>query len=105
MQGRFRIDMLAGVDRVRRPSCVYGVLNFFLRIVAAANKFETINNFDWMQHFPDMVPELGDISQESGDEIRATKIGDMSELAATRTSGVAWRRDRSGATTRTPLTW
>ncbi len=88
MQGGFRIYMLAGVDRVRRPSCVYGVLNFFLRVIASANEFETVNDFDWMQHFPDMVPELGEISQESGDEIRVTKVGDMSELAATRTSGV-----------------
>ncbi len=36
-----------------------------------------------------MIPELGEISQESGNEIRITKIGDMSKLATTGTSGVA----------------
>ncbi len=46
MQGGFRIDMLAGVYRVRRPAGVYGVLNFFLRVVASANKFESINDLD-----------------------------------------------------------
>ncbi len=89
MQGGFRIDMLAGVYRVRRPARVYGVLDFFLRVVASANKFESINDLDWMQHFPDMIPELGEIRQGSWDEIRVTKVGDMCKLAATRTSGVA----------------
>ena len=89
MQGGFRINMLAGVNRVSRPARVYGMLDFFLRVVVSANEFESINDLDWMQHFPDMVPELGEISQESGDEIRITKVGDMCKLAAARTSGVA----------------
>jgi hypothetical protein len=72
--------MLAGVYRVRRPARVYGMLDLFLRVVVSANEFEFINDLDWMQHFPDMVPELGEISQESGDEIRITKVGDMCKL-------------------------
>ncbi len=64
MQGCFRIDVLAGVDRVRGPTCVDGVLHFFFRVIAAADEFKPIDDLDWMEHFPDAVPELGKISQQ-----------------------------------------
>ncbi len=85
--------MLAGMNRVSRPARVYSMLDFFLRVVISADEFESIDDLDWVQHFPDVIPELGEISQEGGDEIRVTKVGDMCKLAATRTSGVAqpWR--------------
>jgi hypothetical protein len=93
MQGGFCVDMLAGMYRVGCPSSVYSMLNFFLRVVVAANEFEPVDDFDWVQHLSDVIPELGEVSQEGLDEVRVTEVGDMCELAATRTPGVSqpWR--------------
>ena len=85
--------MLAGMNRVSRPARVYSMLDFFLRVAISANEFESIDDLDWVQHFPNVIPELGEISQEGLDEIRVAEVGDMCELAAARTPGVAqpWR--------------
>ncbi len=89
----FYIDMLAGMNRVSRSARVYSMLDFFLRVVISANEFESVDDLDWVQHLPDVIPELGEVSQEGGDKIRVTTVGDMCKLAAARTSGVAqpWR--------------
>ncbi len=62
---------------------------------SAADEFKPINDLDRVKHFPDMVPEHGEISQQIGDEIRIVEVGDVSELATARTSSVAEYRERS----------
>ncbi len=93
MQGGFCIDMLAGMYRVGCPASVYGVLDFLLRIVIAANEFESVDDLDWVKHLSDVIPKLGEISQEGLDEVRVAEVCDMCELAAARTPGVTqpWR--------------
>jgi hypothetical protein len=78
MQSRFRIHMLTGVDRIRRPSCVDGVLHLLSRVVAAADELKPINDLDQVQLLPDVVPELRKISQQCCDKIRIAEIGNMS---------------------------
>jgi hypothetical protein len=77
MQSGFCIDMLAGMYRVGCPSSVYGMLHLFLGVIVAANEFEAVNNLDWVQHLPDVVPQLGEVSQECLDEVRVTEVGDV----------------------------
>jgi hypothetical protein len=93
MQGGFCIDMLAGMYRVGIPASVYCMLDFLLRVIVSADEFESVDDFDWVQHLADVIPKLGEISQEGLDEIRVAEVGDMCELAAARTPGVAqpWR--------------
>jgi hypothetical protein len=93
MQGGFCIDMLAGMYRISRPASVYSMSDFFLRVVITADEFESMDDLEWMQHLSDVIPKLGEISQEGLDEIRVAEVGDVCELAAARTPGVAqpWR--------------
>jgi hypothetical protein len=49
-----------------------------------------------VQLLPDVVPQLCEIRQQGSDEIRVTKISDMSELAAAGASCVPepWRNNK-----------
>ncbi len=64
--------MLAGMYRVGCPAIVYSMHNFLLRVVISADEFESVDDLDWVQHLPDVIPKLGEISQEGLDEIRVT---------------------------------
>ena len=88
MQGRFSINMLAGMNRIRGPACADGVLHLLSRVVVSADKLETIDDFDRVELLPDVVPELCKISQQCCDEIRIAEIGNVSELTAAQAFGV-----------------
>ncbi len=75
MQGRFSINMLAGMNRVRRPTCADGVLHLFSRVVVPADKLEPIDDLDRVELLPDVIPELSEISQECHNEVWITEIG------------------------------
>jgi hypothetical protein len=64
MQGCLGINMLVWVDWIRRPASTDGVFNFLARVVVAAVKFQPIYYFDRMQNFPDVIPQLCEVSQE-----------------------------------------
>jgi hypothetical protein len=78
MQGRFSIDMLAGVDRIHGPTCADGVLHLLSRVAVAADELKPINDLDQVQLLPDVVPELCEISQQCCNKIRIAEIGNVS---------------------------
>ncbi len=88
MQGRFRVNMLAGVDRIRRPSSADGMLHLLSGVVVAADELEPVNDPDWVQLLPDVIPELRKIRQQGCNEIRVAEVCDMGKLAAARASCV-----------------
>jgi hypothetical protein len=89
MQGSFGIYMLTGMNWIRRPAGADGVIRLLSRVVVSADKLETIDDFDRVELLPDVVPELSEVSQECRNEVRITKIGDVCQLIAAWTSGVA----------------
>ncbi len=101
MQGGFGINMLAGVDWVRGPARVDGILHLLSHVVVPADKLEPVDDLDRVELLPDVIPELGKVSQERRDEIRITKVCDVCQLVAARTSGVAkpGRNDKDGMVT------
>ncbi len=92
MQSRFRIHMLAGVDRIRRPTSADGMLHSLPCVVVAADELEPVDDPDQVQLLPDVVPQLCEIRQQGCDEIRVTEVCDMSKLAAARASCVPGAR-------------
>ncbi len=82
MQGSFHINMLAGVDRIRRPSSADGMLHLLSCVIVAADELEPVNDPDRMQLLPYVVPELRKISQQGCNKIRVAEVGNMSKLAA-----------------------
>ncbi len=89
MQGRFGIYMLAGMNRVRRPTSADGVLHLLSCVVVPADKLEPIDDLDRVELLPDVIPELSEISQECRNEVWITKIGDVCQLTAARASSVS----------------
>ncbi len=78
MQGRFSINMLAGMNRIRGPACADGVLHLLSRVVVAADELKPINDLDRVQLLPDVVPELCEISQQCRNKIRIAEICNVS---------------------------
>jgi hypothetical protein len=88
MQGSFGIYMLAGMNRVRRPTGADGVLHLLSRVVVPADKLEAVDDLDRVELLTDVIPELGEIGQECRNEVRITKIGDVCQLIASWASGI-----------------
>jgi hypothetical protein len=80
MQGGFGINMLAGMDWVRGPASGDGILHLLSRVVVPADELEPVDDLDRVELLPDVIPELGKISQECRNEIRITKICDVCQL-------------------------
>jgi hypothetical protein len=101
MQGGFGINMLAGMDWVRGPASGDGIFHLLSRVVVPADELKPVDDLDRVELLPDVISELGKVSQECRNEIRITKIRDVCQLIAARASGVSkpGRNDKDGMVT------
>jgi hypothetical protein len=56
MQGGFGINMLAGMDWVRGPASVDGILHLLSRIIIPAYELKSVDYLDRVELLPDVVP-------------------------------------------------